>query len=110
MPLVLSLALGANLVPLLALILIAWPANGETAYTAGNKEITIRSGPHSITTDLAHLAAWMLHRFLHRSTKQTQTVTKLDSLIKYGSWKGLFEEIQSKALLNQNEMRILILL
>jgi L-asparaginase II len=85
MPLVLGLALGANLVPLFALILIAWPTNREAAYATGNKEITIKCSSHSITTDLAHLFTWMLCRFLHRSTSQTQSVTKLDSLIKHGS-------------------------
>lgn len=82
MPLVLGLALGANLVPLFALILVARPTNREAAYTTGNKEITIRCGPHSVTTDLTHLATWMLRRFLYRSARQTQTVTKLDNLIK----------------------------
>jgi len=65
MPLVLSLALRAGLVPVLPLVLIAWPAHGESTYITSHEEIPVDCGANAITTDLADLlASRMLPLFL----------------------------------------------
>lgn len=63
--LVLGLALGTRLVPILPLVLIARPADGKPTNVTGDKYITVHRRADTIATDLAHLTAGVLPRFLH---------------------------------------------
>lgn len=60
--LVLGLALRAGLGALLALVLVAGPADGEAADVAGGEELAVRRRAHAVPADLAHLPAGLLRR------------------------------------------------
>lgn len=57
--LVLGLALRAGLGALLALVLVAGPADGEAADVAGGEELAVRRRAHAVAADLAHLPGAM---------------------------------------------------
>lgn len=56
MSLVSGFALETGLIPFLALVLIARPADRKCAYIASNKNFTIHSHTNVITADLAGLS------------------------------------------------------
>lgn len=61
MLLVSGLALRTGLVPVLSLVLIAWPANRKCADITCNKLLSINGLSNSVTTDLAHLTTQIFH-------------------------------------------------
>jgi hypothetical protein len=78
-PLVSSLALRAALIPLLALVLIAWPTNWECTLIARNKDITHSRDPDSVTADLTCLIIHVLQLLrLHQKTQMEMNVCSND--------------------------------
>jgi hypothetical protein len=77
-PLVSSLALGAALVPFLALVLVARAADREGALIAGNKDVAGGRDANSVATNLAdltiHTLPWLsLHQARKRQLVHAQT-------------------------------------
>lgn len=88
MPLVLGLALRTSLRPVLALILIARPADRESADAASSEEISVNGGTDSVAADLTNLTTRMLRRFLHWfSPKRPQNTQNSVYKIQYMNYK-----------------------